>query len=117
MKDAKKNMSEKPKTWQELPIGGIILDAGNSVSYETGSWRTWRPVFHPEACIHCLTCWVFCPEEAFLLQDGQTSSGRQRKEIKSIDYEYCKGCGLCVRECLVNKQGKKTALTFEREER
>ena len=110
-------MNGNMKTWQELPLGGIILDAGNSVGYETGTWRTWKPVWNADTCINCLTCWVFCPEEAFRLKPGKTASGKDRNEIAGIDYTFCKGCGLCVRECPVNRKGKAAALTFVREEK
>ena len=33
------------------------------------------------------------------LQDGQTKTGRERKEIRDINYYHCKGCGLCAAEC------------------
>ena len=104
------------KKWQELPPGGVITEGGNAADYETGTWRTWRPVWEEKNCIHCLTCWVFCPEGAFLLRDGKTPSGKDRKEIREIDYFYCKGCGLCVKECPVNKKGDKEAIKFVREE-
>lgn len=110
-------MNKKLKTWQELAPGGIIFEAGNSAEYETGTWRTWKPEWDPEACIHCLTCWVFCPEDAFSLADGKTVSGKERKVISGINYFYCKGCGLCVRECPVNRKGKAEAITFKREEK
>jgi pyruvate ferredoxin oxidoreductase delta subunit len=104
------------KDWQELPIGGVIDEGGNSADYETGTWRTWRPILNSENCIHCLTCWVFCPEDAFCLTDGVTPKGRPRKEITEIHYFHCKGCGLCVKECPVNKKGKKTAIEFVKED-
>ena len=103
-------------TWQELPLGGVIPDGGNAADYSTGSWRTQRPVWKPEECIHCLTCWVFCPEEAFRLTDGKTRTGKDRKEISEIDYGHCKGCGLCAAECPINKRGKATAIDFVHEE-
>lgn len=112
-----KEIRKELKTWKELPLGGIIERAGNSAEYETGSWRTWRPVFNRNECINCLTCWVLCPEEALQLRDGSTASGKPRKEIAGIDYRYCKGCGLCIRECPVNKRGKAAALVLEREEK
>ena len=110
-------MSDNLKSWSELPLGGIIERAGNSIEYETGTWRTWRPVYHSEACTNCLLCWVYCPEESIVLTDGSTASGKPRKEVSGIDYKYCKGCGLCVRECPVNKKGQVYALTLEREDR
>jgi pyruvate ferredoxin oxidoreductase delta subunit len=98
------------KGWRDLPAGGVITEAGNSAAYETGTWRTWIPVWKSDNCIHCLTCWVFCPEEAYMLTEGETASGKKRKEIKEINYFHCKGCGLCVKECPVNKKGKKQAI-------
>jgi len=106
----------KLKTWQELPLGGVITEGGNAADYETGTWRTAKPVWKSEHCIHCLTCWVFCPEEAYKLCDGQTRGGKPRKEISEIDYYHCKGCGLCVAECPVNKKGDAVAIEFVHEE-
>lgn len=103
------------KDWQELPLGGVIPEGGNAADYETGTWRTWRPLWKSEHCIHCLTCWVFCPEDAFRLMDGATRTGKPRKEIREIDYYHCKGCGLCVNECPVNKKGDNTALDYVQE--
>ena len=103
-------MKDGLKTWQELPLGGVILESGNAARYETGTWRTRRPVWHEEHCIHCLTCWVFCPEDAYLLKDGTTPRGKSRKEIKEVNYYHCKGCGLCVRECPINKKGAERAI-------
>ena len=44
----------RDEVWTEIPIGGIIEDAGNAATYETGSWRTYRPIWNSETCIHCL---------------------------------------------------------------
>ena len=92
------------------------MEGGNAGDYETGTWRTWRPVWKEENCSHCLTCWVFCPEDAYRLKDGLSRSGKARREIAEIDYYHCKGCGICVRECPVNRKGKVAALEFIREE-
>ena len=64
-------MSKKLLTWKEMPIGGMIVDAGNSEEYETGGWRTYRPVRAEERCIHCLRCWILCPDSAILVEDGK----------------------------------------------
>jgi Pyruvate/2-oxoacid:ferredoxin oxidoreductase delta subunit len=59
---------------------------------------------------------VFCPEDAFILKGGTTKKGTPRKEIESINYYHCKGCGLCAKECPVNKKGKKVAIDYIKEE-
>ncbi len=78
------------KGWKEIPIGGLILDAGNAEDYRTGSWRTYRPVWDEEKCIHCLFCWIYCPDSAIIVEEGK---------MKGIDLEHCKGCGICAQEC------------------
>jgi pyruvate ferredoxin oxidoreductase delta subunit len=54
-----------------------------------------RPVIDLSRCIPvktnkraCFTCWLFCP-------DGVVSKTIPPK----VDYEYCKGCGICAEEC------------------
>lgn len=49
-----------------------------------------RRCFHCGACVSCDNCFVFCPDIA-VKKDGEG--------IYSIDYDYCKGCGICVHEC------------------
>ena len=85
-------MSDKyrPKTWKELPIGGMILEGGNSHDYETGSWRTFRPVLDREKCTDCLICWIYCPDSSILVKEGKHGG---------FDLEHCKGCGICAEVC------------------
>ena len=78
------------KTWKEIPPGGLILEAGNAEKYKTGGWRTYRPVWDEKKCINCLICWVNCPDSAILVKDGK---------VTGIDYDHCKGCGICAKEC------------------
>ncbi len=40
-------------------------------------------------CTACDNCWVFCPEAAVSRVDG----------LYRINFEFCKGCGLCAQEC------------------
>lgn len=61
------------------------------VSGKTGTWRTERPIFNPEKCIKCDLCWLYCPE-------GVISTGGRNSYVE-IDYDYCKGCGICVDVC------------------
>jgi 2-oxoacid:acceptor oxidoreductase delta subunit (pyruvate/2-ketoisovalerate family) len=41
-------------------------------------------------CIHCDICMIFCPDIAI----HKDESGEY-----FVDYEHCKGCGICVTEC------------------
>ncbi|MFQ5645964.1 MAG: 4Fe-4S binding protein [bacterium] len=81
---------ENLKGWKELPIGAKIVEAGNSHSYNTGSWRSFRPVWDSEKCTHCLLCWVYCPDSAVNTKEGK---------FEDFDLLHCKGCGICAREC------------------
>ena len=80
----------KAKTWKEIPIGGLIIEAGNARNYQTGDWRTFKPIWSEEDCIHCLQCWVNCPDTSILI-DGDKMTG--------INYDHCKGCAICAKIC------------------
>lgn len=76
--------------WRALPFGGTIPSGGTAVKFRTGDWRSLRPVHVQDRCIHCFICWVFCPDMAVVAENGR---------IVGFDYEYCKGCGICAKEC------------------
>jgi len=40
-------------------------------------------------CFQCDNCWHFCPDAAVI----------KRNTDYEIDYDYCKGCGICAQEC------------------
>jgi 2-oxoacid:acceptor oxidoreductase delta subunit (pyruvate/2-ketoisovalerate family) len=40
-------------------------------------------------CNECDNCWLYCPEMAVKKKDGEYE----------IDYDFCKGCGICANEC------------------
>lgn len=40
-------------------------------------------------CFECDNCWHFCPDAAVIKKEGGYT----------IDYDYCKGCGICAQEC------------------
>ncbi|MGC9357682.1 MAG: 4Fe-4S binding protein [Anaerolineae bacterium] len=83
-------MAEKLKSWQEIPMGGLIVEAGNAYEYETGSWRSFRPVVDQDSCTDCLLCWLQCPDASIKVEDGK---------MVGLDYEHCKGCGICAEVC------------------
>ena len=70
-------------------------EAGPGDAGKTGSWRVVRPILDPQTCTpskrntpSCYICWLYCP-------DGVIS----RTIPPKIDYQYCKGCGICAQEC------------------
>lgn len=83
-------MAEVKKGWTEIPIGGLIVEPGNSEKYFTGGWRTYRPILDAEKCIHCMICWVFCPDSSVIVSNGK---------LIGFDLDHCKGCGICAYEC------------------
>ncbi|OPX17698.1 ferredoxin [candidate division WOR-3 bacterium 4484_100] len=95
-------MSEK-KGWRELPIG-LVTEPASSKRFETGDWRSERPIWDENKCIHCLICWIYCPDSAIIVKD---------EKVQGIDYRYCKGCGICAEEC----PPKVKAITMVREEK
>ena len=76
--------------WQDLKIGAVITDPGSTVEVETGSWGTLRPAVDMERCVHCMICWILCPDVCFQVVDGM---------LVGVDYFHCKGCGICAVEC------------------
>lgn len=74
----------------EVPIGGVIIEPGKAREYDTGSWRSRKPVLDKEKCIDCLTCWIYCPDDSILIEE---------KKMEGFKYKYCKGCGICAKVC------------------
>jgi pyruvate ferredoxin oxidoreductase delta subunit len=68
----------------------VIMKPGTAKEYETGSWRSMRPVVDKDKCINCLICWMYCPDNSVLVEKG---------ELKGFRYSHCKGCGICANEC------------------
>ena len=83
-------MKEEKKGWKQIPIGGVIDRGGTAEEYKTGPWRTFKPVRDEARCIHCMFCWVYCPDSSILVKDGK---------MTGFDYEHCKGCGICASVC------------------
>lgn len=70
--------------------GGRVTEPGNALKFETGDWRSFRPVFDKDMCIDCMTCWIYCPDESILANDGK---------MEGFRLTHCKGCGICAKVC------------------
>ena len=79
---------DKQKGKPEAEIGFVttISVPREGSGGNTGRWRIFRPVKDDERCNECLVCWIYCPEACI------------SKQLR-IDYNYCKGCGICAAEC------------------
>jgi len=81
--------NKNPLSFEEVP-DTTAYEAGFLVSKNAG-WRNIRPVLDFEKCKNCLQCYLYCP-------DGVISKDKERACVK-IDYDFCKGCGICAKIC------------------
>ncbi|QLH74680.1 MAG: 2-oxoacid:acceptor oxidoreductase family protein [Methanomassiliicoccales archaeon] len=86
-------------TWQDMPagvalhpgeVGGMKVGPGSAVQVRTGTWRTRTPRYIEERCVRCVKCWFICPDAAI---------HRRKDDRIDIDYDHCKGCGICSTVC------------------
>lgn len=80
---------KEPRGWRDLPLAALPYKL--SIEYKTGGWRVLRPIIDHNKCVKCLLCWLYCPELCIHWDGGKVS----------IDYDFCKGCGICAHECPV----------------
>lgn len=83
------------KGWYAV-VDEIVLPLSRptvGVAGRTGTWRVNRPVFNSEKCIKCRLCWLYCPDNVIDVNEANPSN------FITIDYNYCKGCGVCVDVC------------------
>jgi 2-oxoacid:acceptor oxidoreductase delta subunit (pyruvate/2-ketoisovalerate family) len=50
-----------------------------------------RRCFQCGTCTFCMRCYDYCPDLSIEM-DGKTGE-------RAIDYDHCKGCGICAEEC------------------
>jgi len=75
---------------KEMVIGSRVIKPGNSEEFHTGDWRARIPVLDKDACIDCLSCWIFCPDNCILVKEGS---------VLGVKESHCKGCGICAKIC------------------
>ena len=82
--------SETEVTYRDLEVGSIVLEPGSAEQYQTGGWRSQKPVSDTSKCNKCGLCYIFCPEGCIEQQEDGFFVSNQF---------YCKGCGICAHEC------------------
>ena len=110
-----KRQKEFP-AFHELALGTAVVHAGSARALKTGDWRSSRPIWHyvgeSTGCIQCALCTIYCPEGCIgILTVSDTGYdtaelGRRPEAlltesslVPAANLDYCKGCGICVREC------------------
>lgn len=104
--------------YEDLTISkGAVAEPGTTLVNETGSWRVSRPIVQHERCTGCALCVTYCPDAAAkYVGDRRLGDDERRWDRRpvpqaarhdgdrkiAIDYDYCKGCGICEVECPVD---------------
>ncbi|MDR1391986.1 MAG: 4Fe-4S binding protein [Clostridiales bacterium] len=81
-------------SWKTISPGGTIMNAGNAEEFNTGDWRSYKPLFIKENCKQCLLCYPACPDSSIPINE--------QGERGEFDYKHCKGCGVCENVCPFN---------------
>lgn len=77
-------------TFEEIPRD-TSFEAGYLVSVNSG-FRKEHPIIQAESCCNCMQCYLYCPDGAI----------EKDNDIVSINYDFCKGCGICEKICKRN---------------
>ena len=77
------------KSHKDLPYTPVA--DRRSTHNKTGVWRVVKYKLLKDKCTKCYVCWKFCPDIAIVV--------RSEGDFPEIDYDYCKGCGICANEC------------------
>jgi NADPH-dependent glutamate synthase beta subunit-like oxidoreductase len=80
-RETKGPIKKRIKGFEEVTSGfteGIALDEAERC-------------FSCGTCVGCENCYVFCPD-ASIIKIGEVLS-------RQVDYDFCKGCGICFSEC------------------
>ena len=100
------SFSEEVENIANTPRKDRPYSVNNTGKYSVADWRVDKPVHNEEFCIHCQFCWIYCPDMSIISED---------KKMVGIEYDHCKGCGVCVDVCPTNPKsllmfGEQTAI-------
>lgn len=89
---------EKPVEFSELNLeyfeerfSNLVGCSGHEKSDTESMQEEVERCFSCGFCNSCGNCWIFCPDVSVYRRDDD---GRYE-----INYEFCKGCGICANEC------------------
>lgn len=89
-------MTNTKEDFQRI-LGSVQKPVKKGEAGKTGTWSTLKPFIDLEKCIpvksgkpSCFNCWLYCPDAVIT-----------RTIPPKIDFDYCKGCGICAEECPV----------------
>lgn len=71
-------------------LGATIPESGTADDYDTGGWRTDRPVRDRDKCNDCMICYWACPDSSIEVEEDK---------MTGFDLKHCKGCGICAAVC------------------
>jgi 2-oxoacid:acceptor oxidoreductase delta subunit (pyruvate/2-ketoisovalerate family) len=83
-----KNPRLEEKTLSQRKALGGFFEINQGLD-RAGTIRSAERCFQCGVCNSCRNCYVFCPDLAVLMKGKKPE----------IDYDHCKGCGICVQEC------------------
>jgi len=79
------------------------MDEVNLGFTESDALREAERCFSCGTCNGCDTCWLYCPDVAISRRHSVIAShlpaAKQSPTDYQVDYDYCKGCGMCAEEC------------------
>lgn len=81
--------NEYPTLLPSERIGGEKFKEVHATPSENAKADELSRCFHCGRCTECDNCYIYCPDVAIAKKDGGFE----------VDYYYCKGCGICPKEC------------------
>ncbi len=94
--------TEEPRTMQrQRPAAERIRGFGEvNLGYTEGeALQEAERCFSCGVCNQCDTCWLFCPDVCIHRLEPVAPSPAPGRQAYQVDYDYCKGCGVCAEEC------------------